>query len=80
MKKDSIKISGKLKRVDETNLEEFGNVKLELLDDKGNVLKTVNAENDNSTHRFKSTYLFSKRFSAKPFHATKIRLSHYFKP
>ncbi|MFV1985136.1 MAG: hypothetical protein ACC657_16425 [Thiohalomonadales bacterium] len=80
LENDLIKVTGKLKLIDENKLEEFGSVMLELLDDKGIVLKSVNAKNDNGNHRFKTTYLFSKRFSEKPFHAATLRLSHYFQP
>jgi len=76
LKNDKINISGDLKRSKSDHLIIPGNVKLELLDDNGKILKTVTAVQKRHKHRVNNVYTFTKQISVSSLHVSTIRVMH----
>jgi len=74
-KNDSINITGGLVSNSEHHIIP-GKVKIDLLDDSGSILKTVNVQYKRHKHRINNSYMFNKHMSITSLHVNKIRVMY----
>lgn len=84
VKNDSINITGELSGSSKGHMKIPGKIKLELLDEKGTVVKTVLVSHKKSTHKrhkhsATKTYIFSKDIATNSLHVVKVRVSQAIK-